>query len=190
MITLGDIIDQQFAPSTISSNFGIHTSYKAAQGFMVPYTDYTYTSIWLELAYVGNPSVGLKVRIETDSNGEPSGNLADANAYGVISKTEMTGGIARTFYKILFNAPFSLQSNTKYWIVLEPYAGGLDVSNCYQWYYEEGEDATYKLGEAGFYDAGWTLYGNYDMKFKLCFGGIFDSGFTQTYSIYQTKRYL
>lgn len=189
-IFCGDIIDQQFAPSTIDSNYSIYGSYKVAQGFKIPYSNTTYRSIWLELSYNGNPSVAMKVRIETDNNGEPSGSLVNANATGTISKPEMTGGIARTWYQIMFNGEFSLSANTQYWIVCEPYSVGLDVSNNYAWYYESGVNATYKLGIAGFYDAGWTLYPNDNMKFKLCFGGTYDSTWTQTYSIYQYKRFL
>jgi hypothetical protein len=189
-ISLGDIIDQQFAPSTRNSSYSIYASYKVAQGLRVPYSDTTYTSIWLELAYTGNPSVACKIRIETDNAGEPSGTLADANAYGTISKGEMVGTFTPTWYQVFFNAPFALQSNTQYWIVLEPYAGGLDDSNNFMWYYEAGVYATYKFGNAGFYDAGWTQYPNSDMKFKLCFGGKYDTSWTQTYSIFQTKLYL
>lgn len=189
-ISCGDIIDQQFAPDTIGSNYGIHSSYKASQGFRVPYTDTTYTSIWLKLSYTGDPSVGLSVRIETDSNGVPSGSLVNANAKGTISKLEMAGAGTGTWYNILFDGAFSLQSNTQYWIVLEPSAGGLNADNRYDWYNKEGFDATYKSGVAGFYDAGWTLYPNANMLFKLCFCGRYDTGWTQTYSVYQYKRFL
>lgn len=190
LITTGDVVDQQFAPTTINSNFGIHSAYRAAQGFSVPYYDSTYTSIWLELAYIGSPAVALDVRIETDLNGAPSGTLADANAYGLISPAEMAGGATRTFYQIFFNAAFVLQPNTKYWIVIKPHASGLNSSNYYQWFYEAGVNATYKLGNAAFYDGAWAQYADNDLKFKLCYGGKMDAGFTQTYSIYQTKRYL
>jgi hypothetical protein len=189
-ISCGDIIDQQFAPTTIDSNYAIYGSYKVAQGFRVPYSNTTYTSIWLELAYMGNPSVAMDVRIETDTDGAPSGTLVSANAVGIISKSEMTGGTTRTWYQVLFAGEFSLSANTQYWIVCEPHAGGLDVSNNFVWYYESGIDATYKLGVAGFYDAGWTLYPNSNMKFKLCFCGRYDTGWTQTYSVFQYKRYL
>jgi len=189
-ISCGDVIDQQFAPDTRDSNFSIYGSYKASQGFMVPYSDTTYKSIWLEMAYIGNPSVGMDVRIETDDNGKPSGTLADANAKGVISKNEMAGTFTRTWYQIFFNGEFSLQSNTKYHIVCQPHEGVLDSSNCYQWYYESGINATYKLGNAAFYNAGWDQYPNNNLKFKLCYGGTFDTGFTQTYSIFQYKRYI
>ena len=189
-ISLGDIVDQQFSPTTVAGNYAIYSSYKVCQGFRIPYSDTTYRSIWLEMAYIGNPSVGCSIRIETDDNGEPSGTLASANSKGVISKNEMAGTFTRTWYQVFFDGEFALQSNTQYWIVSEPYAGGLDSSNCYQWYHESGIDATYKFGNAGFYDAGWTQYSDDDMKFKLCFGGRNDAGFTQTYSIYQTKLYL
>lgn len=189
-ISTGDIIDQQFAPSTVDSDFGIYGSYKSAQGFRIPYPNTTYKSIWLKMAYVGDPSVACKVRIETDNAGEPSGSLVDANAYGTISKPEMTSGSTPTWYQIFFTGEFVLSANTQYWIVCEPYSAGLDDSNNYQWYYESGIDATYKLGVAGFYDAGWTLYPNQNMLFKLCFGGTYDTSWTQTYSIYQYKRFL
>lgn len=189
-ISCGDIIDQQFAPTTRNSNYGVHSALKIAQGFRVPYTNTTYTSIWLEMAYVGNPSVACSVRIETDNAGAPSGTLVDVNAYGSISKPEMSGAGTPIWYQVFFNSSFALQSNTQYWIVLEPYAGGLNSSNAYQWYYEAGVYATYKFGNVGIYDGGWTQYPNDDMKFKLCFLGKYDTGWTQTYSVYQYKRFL
>lgn len=189
-ITCGDIINQQFAPDTANSNYGISASYKACQGFRVPYSNTTYSSIWLELSYTGNPSVGMDVRIETDNGGKPSGNLVDPNASGIISKNDMAGGSARVWYQIYFSGEFSLVANTQYWIVCKPHAGGLDSSNYYAWYHERGMKATYKLGVAGFYDGSWTLYPNDDLKFKICYGGRYDTNWTQTYSIYQTKRYI
>ncbi|MDD5068492.1 MAG: phage tail family protein [Candidatus Pacebacteria bacterium] len=189
MISCGDIIDQQFAPATDKSAYSIYGSYKSCQGFKVPYSNTTYKSFWLRMSYSGDPSVGCDVRIETDNGGEASGNLVNANAKGAISKPEMSGGLP-TWYQVFLDAEISLEANTQYWIVLQPHAPGLDVSNCYNWYYESDEQATYKLGVAGFYDGGWTLDADKDMKFKLCFGGTYDATFTQTYSIYQTKRYI
>lgn len=189
-ISLGDIIDQQFAPTTIDSNYAVYSSIKPGQSFRVPYTNGTYRSIWLELSYVGSPAVGLNVRIETDDNGEPSGTLVNANAIGLISTTGMTGGSTRTWYQILFPDVFSLSSTETYHIVLQTVSAGGDGSNNYQWYYESGLDATYKQGNAETLDGTWTQHSNSDMKFKLCFGGRNDPGWTQTYNIYQTKLYL
>lgn len=190
-ISAGDIIDQQFAPLTVDSNFGVYGSIKPGQSFMVPYSSQTYKSIWVKMAYTGSPAVGCKVRIETDSNGLPSGTLVDANAEGTISSAGMSGGSTATWYQIQFPGEFSLQANTRYHIVEQAFGGGGgDSSNCYLWYYESGIDANYKLGNAEIYTGSWAQESDKDMIFKLCFGGTFDSLWTQTYSIFQTKRYL
>lgn len=190
-ITLGSIIDQQFAPTGNDSNNSVLAGTKLAQGFMVPYTDITYRSIFLELSYTGDPSVGLSVRIETDNAGEPSGTLVDANAKGVISKAEMASGTSPAWYEITFDNFFQLMSNTRYWIVLEPFAPGLDSDNRYNWYLRRGVNATYKKGDLATWATGigWLTNSNEDHKFKLCYGGVFE-GFNHKYSINQVKRYL
>jgi hypothetical protein len=189
-ISCGDIIDQMFDPGTYNSDYSIYNSYEAVQGFMVPYSGLFYKSIWLKLAYTGNPAVGMDVRIETDNNGVPSGTLVNANATATISSGEMAGGAVPTLYQIFFNGEFALSPNTRYWIVLKPHNVGLDSSNNYQWCYESGLKATYNMGNAAYYDGSWTQYPDVDMIFKLCCGGKYDTGYTQTYSIYQTKKYL
>jgi hypothetical protein len=148
----------------------------------------TYQSIWLRCGYVGNPTSSAEVRIETDSNGEPSGTLIDADAYGTVDKAIMSGS-AVTWNYFTFNGIFTIPAGTPYHIVLKD-TGTNDSSNYYQWYYQSGLNATYKFGNAGTYDGGWTNEPDIDMKFKLCFGGLSSSSWNHTYSIYQIKRYL
>ena len=190
-ITLGSIVDQQFAPDGNDINYSVLAGTKLAQGFTVPYTDTTYRSIFLEMSYTGNPPVACSIRIETDNNGKPSGTLVSAGAKGVISKTEMASGISPAWYEILFDNYFQLISNTKYWIVLEPYAPGLDTDNRYNWYARTGVNATYKKGDRSLYDSGtgWLSSSNEDFKFKLCYGGLF-GGTNHKYSVKQIKRFL
>ena len=192
-ISAGDIIDQQFvAPLSVGSGYGIYGSYKHAESFMIPYTNATYRSVWLLLSYVGNPLVACKVRIETDNDGEPSGILANDNATGNIAKTSMSSW---NWYQILFAGEFVLSANTKYWIVVQPYNSGLTEENCYVCYMASGLNATYKLGNAASYDpyddgGTWIQDADRNMQFKLCYGGRYDTSWTQEYSISQTKRYL
>ncbi len=188
-ISCGDIIDQQFAPLTVNSSMSIYSTYQSAQGFSVAYSGVYYKSIWLKLSYTGTPATGLRVRIETDNGGVPSGTLANANAEKVISYSDLSGGIVATWYQVFFDNEFTLDPNTKYWIVCKPYGIGADISNYYSWYYEAGINANYALGNAAYNDGSWSQYLDYDMIFKLCCGGKYDTG-TKTYSIYQTKRYL
>jgi hypothetical protein len=58
-----------------------------------------------------------------------------------------------------------------------------------------GLNATYKLGNAASYDpyddgGTWIQDADRNMQFKLCYGGRYDTSWTQEYSISQTKRYL
>jgi len=190
MITLGDIVDQEFSDIVIGNSFPIYQSLRAGQSFTVPYTNSTYRSIWLHMSYIGDPVVICDVRIETDNNGEPSGTLVSANSKGDIDKSEMAGGSINDWYKVNFDGNFTLHSNTPYWIVVKMSGPAGDVNNRYNWGYEDSIRATYKNGNASFYDSGWTDWPTTDALFKICYGGINDLNFPQEYSISQIKRFL
>ena len=57
------------------------------------------TTVALNLAKTGSPSVNLNVRIETDNAGSPSGTLVNANATGTIAAASLSG------YDINTNTP-------------------------------------------------------------------------------------
>lgn len=190
LITVGDITDQQFVPTLSTNEYAIYGSTKIAQSFRVPYTDDTYRSIYLMMSYIGSIANYASIRIETDNNGVPSGTLVDANATGLIDTSDMTGGATPTWYKRDFTDRFRLYANTTYWIVITNAGSGGDSSNYYKWNYDHGSRAVYKLGNASVYSGYWTEKTDEDMAFKMLYGGINDIAWTQTYSVYQTKRYL
>jgi len=142
------------------------------------------------MSYIGDPVLICNIRIETDDNGKPSGTLVDTNSKGTIDKSEMSHGSTNSWYKVNFDGRFTLHSNTPYWIVVKMPSPAGDVNNRYNWGYEDSIRATYKNGNASFYDSGWTDMPTTDALFKICYGGINDLNFPQEYSISQIKRFL
>lgn len=84
------------------------------------------TTMNLALAKTGTPTDSLDVRIETDSSGEPSGTLADANATGSVAGGSLTTSLVDT--TVTFAGSFTLTDKTKYWVVMER-DGSIDASN-------------------------------------------------------------
>lgn len=66
------------------------------------------------LKYAGSPTDNLLFRIETETAGAPSGTLADANAVGTISYSDMSSSIS--VETISFSGTFTLSAATNYWL--------------------------------------------------------------------------
>ncbi len=192
MITLGDVVAEEFSSVLTFDHFPLYGSFKAAQGFRVPYTNSTFSGLWLNLAKIGSPDFGPVARIETDNEGEPSGSLVTAGASGQLELSAMIGGSAYTWYYIPFSNMVGLSANTPYWIVVNlGWYTGSDISNYIGWGKEEGTRATYKKGNAAFNDGSWTNYPDDDARFKICYGGFSEIHTeVQEYSISQIKRFL
>jgi hypothetical protein len=93
------------------------TNEKLAQSFIVPGTGsitVTAVSVRTKLATANSRDVDL--RIETDSSGEPSGSLVDANAE--VSHTP--GGTSYSYDTETFAASFTINLGTQYWLVYSP----------------------------------------------------------------------
>ena len=114
---------------------------KLAQSFQC--TADTCDTVELYLKKVGTPTGTMTLRIETDSTGEPSGSLADANA--TVTLGESTLGTSYADVEFDFSTDFALSASTTYWLVLST-DRSTDTSNYVLW----GSDASspsYASGE-------------------------------------------
>jgi hypothetical protein len=146
---------------------------RLAQSFQISATS-EIRQAWVHLQKVGSLSgKTLTLRIETDSAGDPSGTLADANATQTLdADTITTGGFE--MYKLIFPDVFSLTGSTTYWIVLTQ-DWGPDVDNYLEWgaegyggagTYADGQGKTYNTGD-GWMDADSRTNGVDDFCFSF-----------------------
>ena len=191
-ITIGDIIDQEFSDNIDDSyDDSVYAANYLAQGISVPYTDSTYQGITLRLKRLGVLVNDLTVEIwEDDGSGNPDSANKVANAVFTIAK----GNLTTSFQWLTANSAnaFTLNANTKYWIVLRTTAG--DATHLYEWSGRDDIGATYKRGEAkNSADSGanWSAYSpTADFGFKLLYGGKADAAKTYYHSAYYFRRYL
>ena len=140
----------------------IYDIYQRAQSFMVRHTDATYRKLQVYLTKDGTPPNALTITIEGDNNGEPDGTpiaTFTCPAASVDSPVVLTAA-----------ANFTLNANTRYWIVFKTTAG--DGSN--QYMVREVSGNLYAKGNyATSDDSGATWTNNYssDLAFALYFGG-------------------
>ena len=189
IVRAGGIIDQQFTGTVIGGQVNnIYGTVYSAQSFSVPFTDDSYGQIEVYVKKIGSPPGSLLVRIETDNNGEASGNLVHANATATIA----AGSIGTSYSWVLgnFSGFFALNANTNYWIVMTSVASG--IGNQYETIYALGLDATYKRGSNATTDDGgstWNVRPSRDIRFKLKYGGQYGGG-PAILDIDYTKRWL
>lgn len=192
-ITCGSIYNQTTLNSVAGGTTGVSygllaTTTYYAQSFTIPYTDGTFKGIDLEIARLGTPG-NITVRIETDSNGSPSGTLVDANA--TISGSYSTFGIGTSVAVVAFDFStiFSLTANTKYWIVVKA-AATLDGSN--QYYLHPGTN--YPKGVFKYSTNSGSSYSVYQASpasfaFALKYGGLKGTSTIQ-HTVTYTKTYI
>lgn len=112
----------------------------------------------------------ITLRVETDSGGDPSGSLVDANA--TASMDADTIGASYAEYTFTFDGAFSLAGSTTYWLVLSCDYDG--ISGNIVWGSEGASGAgSYASGGAEYYDgAVWASLdiganGQDDMCFRI-----------------------
>lgn len=91
--------------------------HRVGQAFSIPYTDQTIQGVRIAILKAGTPPANLTCQIETDTSGSPSGTIVSSNATMTKSRNDITTSMA--YYELMFPAAFTLQANTKYWIVLK-----------------------------------------------------------------------
>jgi len=184
-IEVGGIIDQQFT-TVGDSGQTCGQTLKAAQSIMVSAKDETYQGLSIYIKkLVAIPLGNLLVEIQTDSGGKPSGNAVTNSGF-----TFAKGDISTSFGWVTAYStnPFTLDGNTKYWIVAYESA----AENQYEWYAcTSSTTATYPRGNTSIYSTGsWTDYPNTDLMFKLMYAGIPDGALTYSFDVYYYKNYL
>jgi hypothetical protein len=106
------------------------------------------------------------IRIETDNAGEPSGNLADANATATVAGSGLTTSFVDT--TVTFAGSFMLVGGTKYWVTCSR-SGALNNSAYYSAGYLPSTSRLFNVN--GYSGATWTPVAN-------SVGYINGSGFT------------
>lgn len=107
------------------SAMGTATYYSTS--FLNPYTNATFQKIRLPFKSFGSPTGNIVVEIRADDGtGKPSGSY-------VVQMTMAISGITSSmaYYELTAAAPFTLQGNTTYWIVV--YGSAVDNSNGFYW---------------------------------------------------------
>ena len=108
-------MQSQELPSTTAYGVGYDAAHnRIAQGFKLPING-TIPSVELYGKTTGATAPdSMKIRIETDSGGNPSGTLAHAS--GVINSIVLQNSNA--YQTVTFDSPLSLSANTQYWLVV------------------------------------------------------------------------
>lgn len=169
-ITSGAFINQRDSGGTlVGGNLLGNTTDREAQSFTVPYTDPTFGSIAFACNSEGSPAGDVIVEIQTDNDGSPSGTLVDANATATIANGDISN--TREYHYVNFAGAFTLDANTKYWIVARISSGSGYVNdfnvNCIVNGYPNGR---VKVSSDGGTTYTTTLDGK-SLGFKLYFGG-------------------
>ncbi len=172
-LSIGNILDQYSPNVTISASYIIAGDLESAQGIIVPSTDGSYERIGIYCSKDGSPAEALRVEIQTDNNGVPSGSLVSANAHGNINASDV-GALPSWVYCYLTDN-IQLEANTPYWIVVK--SAGSSVGNNYNLQYTEGAFAEYSKGTVAITDDGettWTIQASQNLGFRLYYGGASD----------------
>ena len=186
-ITVGGLVNQKSSDDDVSTDLlsssdNINsTDIRKAQSFSVPYSDETFQGIILALDKTGSPG-NITVNIETDNGNKPSGSLVSPGATITIAAADVGASVA--YITKYAAAVFSLDANTKYWIVVS--AAGVDVSNYYTIYFAATAD--YTRGKAMYSTDAGSTYSDYsperDLSFRVLYGGK-----SATSSIKHTVKY-
>jgi len=185
-IETSEILNQEFAGTPQNGDQVFDVNFRA-QSFSVPYTDSTFQKISLYLGKNGTPPNELTIEIWEDSNGEPDSGNKVANA--VFTFAESAIGADDWHTTTSANA-FTLNANTRYWIVLSTVDG--IGANSYVIWRSVDSVATYKRGNAArSTDSGanWTDMPTDDYLFRLFYGGK-NPAETFYFDVYYYKRYL
>lgn len=177
-ITAGSIVNQTSPDTVITDASGVAllklTTKGKAQSFRLPYGNDTFQQIVLGIAKVGSPGA-ITVRLETDADGAPSGNLADAVNSSSLTIAAAAVGASAAYVTGRFSAMQELPANETLWIVI--YAAGVDNSNYYEFSYLDLNTAVgyYRNGKAMYTeDSGATWADETTAKtycFRVLFGG-------------------
>lgn len=145
---------------------GAGSNQKWAQPLYFTDTYQKTTGLSTYLRYVGSPTDNLIFRIETDTAGEPSGTLAEADAIGTLSYTEMGGSIG--IETVSFSAEITMNAATSYWLVVSRSGTASTVS-----YFEVAQSTeTYVNGKLNTWDGASLTSSNYMRYLSFSYTGM------------------
>jgi hypothetical protein len=162
----------------------IYGSLRQAQSFRVDYSDMAYHRIFAWLQKVGSPSGAMTYSILEDDGGEPGTGTPIVTDNLAAASVSTTAG----WYMIRNSLYTGLVPGVTYWLVIDANTIG-DVDNFIWWGSSLNEKATYKKGNAAYYNAGWVDEPNRDMLFDIRFMGQ-GLGGTVDLDVDYYKRYL
>ena len=128
------------------SHVGYYSSiYRRAAQQFTPGQNWRITGATIPFKRInGTANVPIEVRIETDSSDKPSGTLAHANATASIPTFTDVAYVSKT---VTFT-PFTLNANTKYWLV---YKTSEDFGGDEYYFDKSGSQDTYSGGGHNFW---------------------------------------
>jgi len=141
--------DTRDHPATITTS-SLSAKSKLAQSFQIA-SNATIHAAAIYLEKVGSPTGTMTLRIETDSDGSPSGTLLNANATITVAESGLGTSYALTTFD--FYPDFAATASTSYWLVLSTDRSASN-SNYVLW----GADASspgYTSGEMKSYTGSW-----------------------------------
>ena len=198
-ITVAEFLFENFydyTASNLTQGFGLRSSWRAAQSFILDYGETTFQKLGFILGIDGSTASNITIKIETDSSGEPSGSLAHANATFTIDKDDVPVWTSRDWvygYTSSGNL-VELNPNTKYWFVLE--GGGSAGNEILIYRVTASLIASYGTYTKGFstasYDSGatWSDFNDLDdFPFRLYIGGKAETS-SLDLTVKNTPRYL
>jgi len=172
-LSVGNILDQ-YSPNVGIGGYLVAGADEDAQGIVVANTDGSYRRIGVYCLKNGSPAEALRVEIQTDLNGEPSGSLVDADAYGTINASDVGASAGWVYCYLQDNV--QLSANTPYWIVVK--SAGSTIGNDYEFPATSGALAGYSKGTIARTDdseATWTIQTGENLGFRLYYGGAIDT---------------
>ena len=142
----------------ISLSFWITATQYVCQSFYWQSTDINWIKLYLKK--VNTPSWGLKIEIQTDSSGSPSGSIVTNWTSAVLPAWDLTTSfVEKTF---TFSSQPSITPKTKYWIVLKR-TSSINNTNYFQ--VEKWTDASFTIWTFKYYN--WSSYITNSSKFRL-----------------------
>ena len=186
-VKVGNVIDQKFEGVAPGSR-AVYGSIKAAQSFTVSNRSASYFRLALKVMKFGTLDAGsMNVSIQPDVGGVPSGTPVTNAEFTLTAATVSDVDFEWFPMFATDNLQFTLEANTRYWIVLDGNFLG-DISNFIGWNVSIGVNATYKRGNVAYYDGSWIQRAE-DLLFRLYFmGNQYGANSKGTVKYY--KRYL
>ena len=147
------------ARATNMSAIGVSGGEKVAQSFVPPF-DFTLVGVAMTIDITGTPVDSLKVSVQTDSAGEPSGVILDSTTTAPDSFANTSSPLGERS-GFVFTGNVTLSASTTYWLVCER-TGALDAVNRWGWSGSSGtNDYGYPNGQQAVYTgASWSLLTN------------------------------